>query len=134
MDMKLQILQEAVAGAQQEFQDAETKAVAARLSAKAAKAAAEKSRVEHKRARKAAKQARKIALKAENKAEELAAILAKAQKRLAKALKKMGPVKVVQKPRAKGVTFKSVRAVAKRASSSKPVAAKKAMAPAPPAR
>jgi hypothetical protein len=134
--MKLQNLRKAVELAQQDFHQAENKAVAARSNARAAKASAEKRRVEHKQARRAAKQARKLALEAESKAEEFGKILAKAQKRLAKALKKLGAGKQVQKAqkvKAATPTSKTVRPPAG-VSSSKLAKARKMPAPTPPAR
>lgn len=98
---KINNLQKAVASAQQEFRAAEHKAIAARLGVRAAKAAAEKIRLEHKRARKVAKKTKKQAQQSESLAHELAGVLAKAQKRLAKALKKRGAVIAVRKPKAK---------------------------------
>ena len=91
--MKLSNLKKAVSKARQDLQLAERKAAELRRSAKAARARAEQVRLEHRRLRKAAKQAKKLALAAEDQACERRRIWEKAEKRLAKALKKLAKAK-----------------------------------------
>jgi hypothetical protein len=91
--MKLNDLKKAAARAQQDLQTAERKAVDLQRKAKAAKARSEQVRLEQKRARKSAKQAKKLAAAAEDQALAQALVLKKVQKRLAKALKKLGQKK-----------------------------------------
>ena len=91
--MKLNDLKKAAAKARQDLQVAERKVAELQRNAKAAKAKAEQARLEHKRVRKAAKQAKKLALAAEEQARERYRVWEKAQKRLAKALKKLAKAK-----------------------------------------
>jgi len=95
--MKLNDLKQAVAKAQQDLQTVEGKAADLRRKAKAAKANTEQTRLEYKCARKAAKQAKKLASAAEDQSREQCQVLEKAQKRLAKALKKLDQGKAKQK-------------------------------------
>ena len=96
-NMKLNDLKKAVAKARQDRQLAERQAVALRHTAKAAKAKAEQARLEQKLLRKVAKEAKKLALDAEGRACDRCQALEKAQKRLAKALKKSAPQNSKQK-------------------------------------
>ena len=91
--MNLNGLKQAAAKAQQAFRIAELKVADLQRTFKAAKAKTEQARLEHKRVRKAAKQAKKLTLAAEDQARERRRICEKAQKRLAKSLKKLAKVK-----------------------------------------
>ena len=104
--MKLNDLKKAAASAQEELQLAERAAAALQRRTKADKARSEQTRLEHKRARKSAKLSKKLALKAEEQVREQRRILEKAQKRLAKALKKVGKGKA--KPQGKAARQSSV--------------------------
>jgi len=95
--MKLNDLKKAAAKAQQDLHLAARKAADLRQKAQAAKARSEQTRLEHKRARKAAKQAKKSAAAAEEQARDYCRVFEKAQKRLAKAVKKLGQGKTKQK-------------------------------------
>ena len=87
--MKLNDLKKAAARAQQELQLAESKVADLQRTVKAAKANTEQVRLQFKGMRKAAKQAKKLVLAAEEQARERCRVWEKAQKRLAKALKKL---------------------------------------------
>ena len=97
--MKLDDLKKAEAKAQQGLQLAEAKAAELQRKAKAAKAMAEQARVKHKQTRKAAKQAKRLALAAEEYAGDQLRVWEKAQKCLAKALKKAAKAKAGQSKR-----------------------------------
>jgi hypothetical protein len=91
--MKLNDLQKAGAKAHRALQIAKAKAAELQRKAKTAKAIAEQARLEHKHARKAAKQTKRLALAAEEDARGQFRVWEKAQKRLAKALKKLAKAK-----------------------------------------
>jgi predicted nucleic acid-binding Zn-ribbon protein len=94
--MKLDELKKALAKAQEGLRVAEHDLADLQRKAKAAKAKSEHARLEHKRARKSAKQAKKLVLEAEDRAGQQCRVLAKAQKRLVKALKKAEKAKAVK--------------------------------------
>jgi predicted nucleic acid-binding Zn-ribbon protein len=91
-NMKLKDFRSAVIQAQCELEAAELGMLDARQKVKTAKAKTQQAKLEHKRTRKAAKEAKRLALEAEDRVRERGRMLAKAEKRLAKALKKAEPV------------------------------------------
>ena len=95
--MKLSDLKNAVAKAQQELELVKRKAVELQLRAKTTRARADHAWLVQERARKAAKQAKKLAVAAEDQACEQCSLLTKAQKRLAKAMKKVGRAEAASK-------------------------------------
>ena len=121
--MKLNDLKKAAARTHQDLQLAERKAADFQRKANAAKAKTEQTRLEFKRARKSAKQLRKLASAAEDQACEQRRVLEKAQKRLAKALKKLRQGKGKQKNK-----LARRPAVARPSAPSKPVPPKQSAA------
>jgi hypothetical protein len=96
--MKLNDLRNAAAKADQELHIAKRRAKDLQAKAKAGKAALQQARLNHKRARKAAKQTKSLALAAKEQARDRLRIWEKAQKRLAKALKKLAKAHDAKKP------------------------------------
>jgi hypothetical protein len=90
-NMKLKDFRSAVIQAQCELEAAQLMMLDARQKLKATKAKAQQAKLEHKRTRKAAKEAKRLALEVEDRVRERALLLAKAEKRLAKAIKKSEP-------------------------------------------
>jgi hypothetical protein len=91
-NMKLKDFRSAVIQAQCELEAAELGMLDARQKVKTAKAKTQQAKLEYKRTRKGAKEAKRLALEAEDRVRERGRMLAKAEKRLAKALKKAEPV------------------------------------------
>jgi len=91
--MKLNDLKKAGAKAQQDLRLAEAKTAELKRKAKAAKAMAAQVWLEYKRVRKAAKQAKRLASEAEEQVRDQLRACEKTQKRLVKAIKKLGKAK-----------------------------------------
>jgi hypothetical protein len=97
--MKLYKMKSAVAKAAKELVAAQSKAKRLRDHAAKCKGMLEDARMSYKSARKASKEAKKRAAAAEETAGEKLRAWEKASKRLSKAVKKLGKVRVVRPPR-----------------------------------